>query len=161
PHDFAGIMLYDAESNVLRPYTYTTALPDRVTFIEEGMPVPLEGTPPGLAFTSGRPLLITRLDPEKFTSEIARRIAALGVNSGCVIPLIAGGRKLGVLGMGSFREHAFTEEDLETLNQVAGQIAIAVENALAYREIETLKNKLSEEKLYLEEEIQTAYNFDQ
>jgi formate hydrogenlyase transcriptional activator len=47
------------------------------------------------------------------------------------------------------------------LSQIANQIALALENALAFREIETLKNKLSEEKLYLEEEINTAYDFEQ
>jgi formate hydrogenlyase transcriptional activator len=160
-HDFAGITLYDAESNVLRPYAYTGDLSDRLNFIDEGMPVPLEGTPLGMVFTSGRPLLIARPDPEKFTSEIAQRIIAQGVNSGCAVPLIARGRKLGVLGIGSFQENAFTEGDVEMLTQVADQIAIAVDNALAYREIEALKNKLSAEKLYLEQEIHTAYNFDQ
>jgi formate hydrogenlyase transcriptional activator len=160
-HDFVGIMLYDAESNALRLYTFASDIPDRLPYIQEGMVLPLEGTAPGIAFTSGRPMLIPRFDPERFTSEVAQRALAVGVKSGCVIPLVARGRKLGVLGMGSFQEEAFTEEDLEMLNQIAGQIAIAVENALAYREIEALKNKLSEEKLYLEEEIHTAYNFDQ
>ena len=47
------------------------------------------------------------------------------------------------------------------LVQIGNQIAIALENAFAYREIESLKNKLSDEKLYLEEEINTAYGFEQ
>ncbi|MEW6211936.1 MAG: sigma 54-interacting transcriptional regulator [Acidobacteriota bacterium] len=159
--DFAGITLYDAESNCLRPYVYEGNIRDRIHFIEEGMAVPLEGTPLGEAFLSGRPLLIARPDPEKFHSDVAKRIMNEGVKSGCAVPLIAHGRKLGVLGVGSFREEAFTEKDLELLIQVAGQIAIAVENALAYREIESLKNKLSNEKLYLEEEISATYDFEQ
>ncbi len=47
------------------------------------------------------------------------------------------------------------------LTQVAQQVAIAVENALAFREIETLKNKLKEEKLYLEEEVRAKHNFEE
>src|SRR5258705_11498861 len=42
----------------------------------------------------------------------------------------------------------------------AGQVAIAVENALAYREIAELKDRLAQEKLYLEEEIRTAADFE-
>ena len=45
--------------------------------------------------------------------------------------------------------------------QVAGQVAIAVENALAFQEIAVLKNKLAQEKLYLEDEIRSEMNFDE
>ncbi|HEX8184641.1 MAG TPA: sigma 54-interacting transcriptional regulator, partial [Blastocatellia bacterium] len=75
--------------------------------------------------------------------------------------LISRDRVLGVLGVLSFRKDAFDEEDTELLAQVAKQVAIAVENALAFREIDAFKNRLEEEKLYLEEEIQTAYNFEE
>lgn len=81
------------------------------------------------------------------------------VKSGGVVPLIAHDRKLGFLGVGSFREAAFSKDDQELLGHIANQIAIAVENALAYREIETLKNTLASEKLYLEEEIKSEFNF--
>jgi formate hydrogenlyase transcriptional activator len=65
------------------------------------------------------------------------------------------------LAVGSLAEDSFRQEDVDFLAQVANQIAIAVENALAYREIAELKNKLAEEKLYLEEEIQTEHNFEE
>jgi formate hydrogenlyase transcriptional activator len=78
-----------------------------------------------------------------------------------VVPLISHDRALGTLGVGSFTEHAFTEDDADLLNQVGKQVAIAVENALAFREIDSLKNQLKEEKLYLEEEIRTEYNFEE
>lgn len=58
-------------------------------------------------------------------------------------------------------EDMFTQDDVEFLSQVAGQIAIAIENALAYEEISQLKDKLAQEKLYLEEEIRSEMNFDQ
>jgi formate hydrogenlyase transcriptional activator len=75
--------------------------------------------------------------------------------------LIFRDRVLGVLAIKTRREHAFSAEDGELFEQVANQVAIAVENALAYNEIETLKNKLEKEKLYLEEEIRTEYNFEE
>jgi formate hydrogenlyase transcriptional activator len=90
-----------------------------------------------------------------------KRFADAGLKSGCSIPLVSRDRVLGVLGVLSFREDAFDEDDIELLAQVAKQVAIAVENALAFREIDSFKNRLEEEKLYLEEEIQTAYNFEE
>jgi formate hydrogenlyase transcriptional activator len=47
------------------------------------------------------------------------------------------------------------------LSQVASQIAIALENALAFREIAQLKDKLAQEKIYLQEEIHSEYNFEE
>ena len=63
-----------------------------------------------------------------------KRIAADGVKSGCVAPLISHGRVLGTLDVVSLREYAFTEQDAELITQIAGQIAIAVENALNFEE---------------------------
>jgi formate hydrogenlyase transcriptional activator len=77
--------------------------------------------------------------------------------SGCSVPLIVRGRSIGILHIASFHEAAFTESDLDMLMQIAGQVAISVENALSYQQIEELKNKLTEEKLYLEDEIRNEY----
>ena len=68
---------------------------------------------------------------------------------------------VGVMTIASKREAVFTPDDGELFLQIAGQIAIAVENALAYREIDALKNKLASEKLYLEDEIRTEHNFEE
>jgi formate hydrogenlyase transcriptional activator len=68
---------------------------------------------------------------------------------------------LGVLGVGRLSEDDFTEEDIDLLTAVSEQVAVAVENALAFRQIDELKNKLQEEKLYLQEEIRSEYNFEE
>jgi len=70
-------------------------------------------------------------------------------------------RVLGTLNVASLRDSAFSQEDADLLSQVAAQVAIAVENALAFEEIAQLKNKLADEKLYLEDEIRTEYNFEE
>jgi formate hydrogenlyase transcriptional activator len=79
----------------------------------------------------------------------------------CCVPLITQGRAFGSLNLASRRFDAFTPQDVELLQQVAAQVAIAVENALAFKEIDALKNKLAEEKLYLEEEIRSEFNFEE
>ncbi len=83
------------------------------------------------------------------------------MKSGVSLPLLTPERALGPLKFASLRDNAFSQEDVDFLRQVAGQIALAVENALAYREVEQIKNKLSEEKLYLEDEIRNEHNFEE
>jgi formate hydrogenlyase transcriptional activator len=158
-HDLVGLSLYEAESNQLRAYIYDT--PDDQHLVEEGELVPLEGSMGGLAFTSGKPVFKNNLSDDSFPSDINKRIRGAGFKSGGCIPLIAHGRKLGTLGVASFHEDVFSDDEVGLLSQIANQIALVLENAIAFREIETLKNKLSEEKLYLEEEINTAYDFEQ
>ena len=94
-------------------------------------------------------------------SKIAQHLLAEGVKSFCSIPLQSHDRILGTLNIGRLREDAFSRDEVELLSQVAQQIAIAVENGLAYREIAELKEKLNEEKLYLEDEIRTEHNFEE
>jgi len=155
--DVTGISLYDPESNEFRAYMFY--LPDNLQPIAEGTPMPLEGTVGGMAFTAGRAVFMDTPDPAVQRHEFDQRMVDAGIKSGGVVPLIAHERKLGFLGVGSFREAAFSKDDQELLGHIANQIAIAVDNALAYREIETLKNTLASEKLYLEEEIKSEFNF--
>jgi formate hydrogenlyase transcriptional activator len=106
-------------------------------------------------FRTGKPLIVTR---EEIAAEPQ---GAIGLNSLCLYPLIIRERVLGVFGFGSSRENAFTEDDLTFLGQVASQIAIAVENALAYGQISELKDKLTQENVYLESEIRSELHFEE
>jgi len=152
PHDLAGLALYDQRINKLR----STALdfPEHQDVFIEDEIIDLDGIP-GRAFTTRQPV-ISGLDVS--ADALGKRV---GVKSACTVPLISHDHALGVLGVGRLNENAFTEDDAELLTEVGKQVAIAVENALAYREIDALKNKLQEEKLYLQEEIRTEYNFEE
>jgi formate hydrogenlyase transcriptional activator len=86
-------------------------------------------------------------------------VVAEGLNAHCLIPLVSRDRPVGVLILAR-RDEGFTDEDVDFLREGSGQIAIAIENALAYHEISQLKDKLAQEKLYLEEEIRTEMNFE-
>jgi formate hydrogenlyase transcriptional activator len=108
-----------------------------------------------------QPVFINRSDMEQFGSDIARRILAEGLKSGLCLPLISHGRPLGTLVVASLQEENFPERDAELLKNVANQIAIAVENSLAFHQVVDRANKLSEEKLYLQDEIRTEYNFEE
>jgi formate hydrogenlyase transcriptional activator len=88
------------------------------------------------------------------------KAAGEGMNSLCDVPLISRERVLGVLALASREENAFDPEAAAFLSQVAQQVAIGVENALAYGEIADLKDKLAQEKLYLEDEIRGEMDFE-
>jgi formate hydrogenlyase transcriptional activator len=85
---------------------------------------------------------------------------AEGIEALCSIPLVNRGRGLGLLSIFRTTETPFSPEDVDFLNRASGQIAIAVENALAYREISALKDKLTQEKVYLEEEFRSEMGFE-
>src|SRR5713226_4504782 len=85
---------------------------------------------------------------------------AEGIRAQCIIPLVNRDRVLGILCPSRTTETPFVPEDVDFLSRASGQIAIAVENALAYHEISELKDKLAQEKLYLEEEIRSDSGFE-
>jgi formate hydrogenlyase transcriptional activator len=158
-HDYTSLALYEARSNQLR--LHALDFPEGKGLIHEGIQAPIDDSPGGLAFTARQPVLVNAGDLKRFHSEFVKQLMVEGVRSVCCLPLITPSRILGTLNLASLRDGNFTQDDMELLRQVASQIAIALENALAYREIEELKNKLAKEKLYLEEEIRTEYNFEE
>jgi len=95
----------------------------------------------------------------------ARRLGMRGsghpeIGTVCILPLVSRGRVLGIFGVIKYEDNAFTG-DIGFLSQIGNQIAIAVENALAFGEIRELRDQLTKEKLYLEDEIRTEMNFSQ
>jgi formate hydrogenlyase transcriptional activator len=87
--------------------------------------------------------------------------AAEGLKAVCSIPLVDRGRAVGILSILRTTEAQFTPQDVDFLSRASGQIAIAIENALAYQEISELKDKLAQEKVYLEEEFRSEMGFEQ
>ena len=158
-HEFTGLSLFDPATNQLRLHALN--FPQGKGLVQQEMLLPLEGTAAGEVFRTRQPLLVGPANYDRFQADIARRFVEEGLMSACIVPLISSNRALGTLSLASLREEAFTQEDVDLLTQVANQVAIAVENALAFQEIAELKNKLREEKLYLEEEIRTDHDFEE
>jgi formate hydrogenlyase transcriptional activator len=107
-----------------------------------------------------QPVVFDMRDNE-LSPEVSGVAAAEGIRAACNIPLVNRGRALGILSILRTTETSFTPEDVDFLSRASGPIAIAVENALAYREISELKDKLAQEKLYLEEEFRSEMGFEQ
>jgi formate hydrogenlyase transcriptional activator len=157
PHEYASLSLYDAETQRLQ--IHALDFPASKGLIQEGLWIPVEGTPHGRALTLRQPLFVTLQEIEEF--ELTPRIRAEGLKSGCFLPLISHGRPLGTIVVASLQAETFPQKDADLLQHVANQIAIAVENALSYRQVVDRANKLREEKLYLQDEIRTEYNFEE
>jgi formate hydrogenlyase transcriptional activator len=156
--DAAAVMLADSEGTHLR--VHALDYPDSRGVFVEGSLVPIEGTLPGDSFKSGKPMVVNRLDPAVIPQEMYRKAVAEGLNSFCDVPLHTRQRLLGVLAVARHEEDAFDAEEIAFLTQVANQVAIGVENALAYSEIADLKDRLAQEKLYLEDEIRGEMDFE-
>ena len=154
----AAVMLADAEGKNLR--VHALDFPESRGIFAEGAVIPVEGTMPGSAFRTGTPIVVNRLDPAEIPPEMYRKAVGEGLNSFCDVPLISKGRLLGILAVARRDENTFDAEEVSFLTQVANQVAIGVDNALAYSEIADLKDRLAQEKLYLEEEIRGEMDFE-
>jgi formate hydrogenlyase transcriptional activator len=128
--------------------------------IREEMTVPLVEVPANEAIRLRRPVRFDAETLRHLGTEGAGLLLAEGLVSGVCLPLLTRNGVLGTLNLASYRPGAFDDEDIEMLGQIAVQFAIALENALAYCEIEELKNRLAEEKLILEDEMRSGYQFE-
>ncbi len=159
--DGAGVWLPGEEAGTFKLYAFDAS--SSKGFAKEDLIItPAENDPGKRAFETMKPTVATVEEMGwPGGGEGYRLAAAEGVKSACFIPLVSRGRALGDLMIVRKTEGTFTAADVDFLSQAAGQIAIAIENALAYREISELKDKLAQEKLYLEEEIRSEMNFEQ
>jgi formate hydrogenlyase transcriptional activator len=158
-NDYTSLALHDKERNRLK--LYALDFPTGSGLIREAMDVPLEGSRSGKAFTERKPFLIKDFDSPEFNSDVSKRVTQEGLRSGVSVPLISNQGPIATMTLASRKVDAFSESDVELMVQISVQVAIAVENALAFQQIGELKNKLAKEKLYLEDEIRTEFNFDE
>ncbi|GKS56489.1 ATPase AAA [Nitrospira sp.] len=157
--DYASLVLYEEATQTFRRYALD--FPDNQGELTEGVATHIDDSPVALACQTKRPVVVkTPEEIKTFSHEVPQLLLAKGFESICTLPVLSSGHVVGCLNVASRRSNAFGEADVEFLSQVAGQIALAVDHALAYREITQLKNRIAEEKLYLEEEIRTEHGFD-
>jgi formate hydrogenlyase transcriptional activator len=157
--DVVGITLPDPPSGKFR--VCALDFPEgkgKGVFQEETIITP--AAPTMRALDTLKPVLSSTDDRGQFPPETYAELIAEGLRHHCAIPLVNRDRSLGVLVV-LRKTESFTSQEVEFLSQAAGQIAIAVENALAYLEISDLKDKLAQEKLYLQEEIRSEMGFEQ
>ena len=159
PHDFAGVTLFEGDRQDMKAYVLSpTPTP---AMLEAGQSVSLDQTLSANAFLDLESKTLTRDDLASHSSQIAGRVLSAGIRTVRCMPLLTSKGALGTLNVGSKKDHAFSPQDEELLHQIAAQLAIALDHARAYREIQALRDRLAEEKLYLQDEIRTELNFEE
>ncbi|MFZ3266622.1 MAG: sigma 54-interacting transcriptional regulator [Terriglobales bacterium] len=158
-YDYARLMLLEMNGRTLGVRAVDPAQ-GAMSQLREGQRIPLASA---ISAQSMERRLVTFHDANEmdlYTNPTITELRASGVQSLCCVPLLMGNRALGTLVLGATREAAFSQEDGEYLQQVATQIAAAIHNASAYREVAQAKDRLTQEKKYLESEIRGEQRLD-
>jgi formate hydrogenlyase transcriptional activator len=129
-------------------------------FLQEEMQLPIDGSSPGKAFRTGEPVLFDTAPRALHVSSLQLNYQE-GVQSGCFLPLVRGDRKIGVLHLLDRHPHRFSEADADFLQLVSNQVAIALDNAMQYREVDESRERLAGETNYLRTEIRAERGFDE
>ena len=154
--DYLALLLHETATNTMRRHVLETSEPLPPP-AEYGIPV--EGEPTGWVWQTQQPLIISNVMEQRRWHSLPERVTRYGVQSSCGLPLTTARRRMGTLVFACKQPDAYVEADLSFLHLVANQVAVAVENALAFQEIEALRDKLHKEKAYLEEEVRSEHNF--
>lgn len=154
--DVASVVLLDADGG--RARLHVLDFPEGRGFVKEGAEIPVRRAEIDELLLSGRP---RELEVDREGSPGSEAARAEGIRHGWTFPLVSRGRALGFFTVGRRDEARFDAGEVDLLALVAGQVATALDNALAYREIAGLKDQLAREKLYLEDEIRSEMSFDE
>ncbi len=155
--NYVDLSLHDPVKNIMRLHTIQANVPADLV---GGHEVAIEDCPAGLVWQLQQSLLVPNLSEEPRWPKVIGLMKEDRTQSFCFAPLTTARGRLGAMGFLSLQKEAYNDTDLEFLQQVAKQVAVAVENALAFQQIAELKDKLAKEKLYLEEELRIEHGFD-
>jgi transcriptional regulator with GAF, ATPase, and Fis domain len=157
PHDAATLALYDEPTGKLRVQFLGSGDADA---IHGEVLLDPDASPAGQAYRTRRPVILNKIDRWPFSPESVQHLTGMGMQSGVWVPLVHRERTLGTLAVASRLENVFSQHDADMLTQVAGQVAMAVNNAMAFKQIAELRDRLTQEKQYLEEEINLEHRFE-
>ena len=157
PHDCATLALFDQEAGDLAAQFLGAGQTDPP---HSQVRIPLEASPAGAAFRTRQPVVLARIPDPAFAAGAVQHLTALSMASGCWVPLVFRGESIGTMAVASRAEGAFSAHDAEMLTQIASQVAMAVNNAIAFRRIAELRDRLRQEKQYLEAEINLENRYE-
>ena len=156
--DAVQIWLADSASGKFR--LYALDFPEGKGFVKEGILIESVGACKR-ALETLQPTIRNIANPQEFPPDLYKLMLAEGLKTQCVIPLVSRGRAVAALTINRRTDNPFLPDEIDFLQEASGQIAIAIENCLAFSQISELKEKLAQEKVYLEEEIRSDMGFEQ
>lgn len=154
--DFVAVVLHEPADDTMRLHAFEAweTVPSNAAIV-----LPVENDPAGLVWQTQQPLIMSSEDELRRWPRLLEQVRPYGVQSLCWLPLSTARRRFGTLVFSSKRPSSYANSEVHFLQLVANQVAVAFENAQAYQEIQALKDKLSKENAYLEDEIRTEHNF--
>ncbi len=158
PHEITSLYLYVPEFHCFKRHVLD--FPSGTGLLEVGGLIGFDDTPAGQVFQSRTAVVSNEADMKKSLSETTKQLLAAGMKTAFYAPLVVRDQPLGTLNLASSQEGIFGEDVAALLTLVAGQIAIALDNSLAYQQIKELKEKLEQENVYLQDELRTGRNFE-
>jgi formate hydrogenlyase transcriptional activator len=156
--EYAALALHDEKSGQLFRRALDFPLQKSPAWVDTKIDPATD--PRGKALLERAPFIFSREQMRGFPGAATNHLLEEGLQSLCCVPLLRPKGPLGVLVLGSTRPDAFTTEDLTLVDQVAAQLAVAIENARTGREVAQLKSQAEQEKRYLEETAQTQLRFE-
>ncbi len=157
--DFLALVRHDEATQTIRLEAFVGREPPE---LPERRDWPVAGSPIGIVIETGEPLYVPDIrDATHFRPDVLATYRQFGIQSGFWVPLVTVRRRFGALGFSSRMLDAYSIEEREFMQHVARHVAVAVENALAFEEINELRKRMEDEKVYLEEEIRNEYRFDE
>jgi formate hydrogenlyase transcriptional activator len=149
--DVVAIAVADTQAGCLR--FHAVDFPDSVGVARPGFMMPIEGTLLGEVFRTGKPTIHSHANG----IGVDEVTGPEGIIFCCAVPLFSRNKTLGTLSVG--RKEPPPERDLELLVELSPQVAIALDNSIAWGRVNDLKNQLAREKVYLEDEIRSEMHF--
>jgi formate hydrogenlyase transcriptional activator len=164
--DVVAVHLPDRKTNKLQPFALDPPTADGVS--KEDALLSNDGCRWRCTcevYKTGKPTLIEQASSESCCSSancvFCKASSGQTIRSICALPLISRDRVLGVLELVRRRDPAFSPADSDFMCKAAGQIAIAIENALVNQQIADLEGQLARESLCLEDEIRSERGFEE
>src|SRR5260370_8327445 len=143
--DYLNLVLHDPERQVMRLHLLET-LRAKPTYIRIGLELPMGSTPSGKVWDTQEPFLVPDVQTETSFPALMDALRQEGVRSFCVVPLTTAQRRLGTMGFGKLEPHHYDGSEVDFMQQVARQVAVAVDNALNFETSRAYQQQLARER---------------
>ena len=141
--EYLNLILHDPAHNVMRLHILESQMPRNTRL---GTEFQVGQTPSGWVWETQQPFILDDLEKETPFAALLQNMRENGVKSVCSLPLTTAQRRLGVMSFGRSTTHQHTESEIAFLQQVARQVAVAVDNVLNFESAQAYQRQLARER---------------
>src|SRR6266850_7366851 len=141
--DFLTLVLHDPARNVMRLHVLETRIPSKKP---TGTEAPVENNPSGWVWQTQQPFVVSDTDEETRFPDFLKRFREHNVRSLAILPLTTAQHRLGAMGFGRLVPQCITDTELQFMERVASQVAVAVDNALNFATSQAYQSQLARQR---------------